>query len=294
MPAAAGAAARIPSVSTLVVLGAGELGGAVARQAAAAAATRRVVLVDDALPVARGKALDIQQAAAMDGVAVHLSGTDDLGAVVGAAVVVLADRHGASPAEAQGEAAVRVLMRVRALNERALIVCADAAQLDVVERFVHEGDADAARVVGSAPDALRAALVALTALATRAAPRDISLMLVGRPPGDAVVLWHDAAIAGRRATSVLTPPEIARLEALAPRLWPPGPLTLAAAAVRIVALAVSNGAGTPAVFVVPAGAAGVRRRGVALPAVVRADGVTPLWPDLSPRDRTRLESAMAD
>jgi hypothetical protein len=31
---------------------------------------------------------------------------------------------------------------------------------------------------------------------------------------------------------------------------------------------------------------------VALPATVRAEGVTPIWPVLSPRDRTRLESAL--
>ena len=285
---------RIPSVSTLVVLGAGELGGAVARQAASAAVTRRVVLVDDALDVARGKALDIQQAAAIDGVAVTLSGTGDIGAVVGAAVVVLADRHGAPPAGANEDAAVRELSHVRALNPRALIVCAGATAFDAIERFVHEGDADAGRVVGSAPEALRSGLVALTALAARAAPRDISLMLVGRPPREAVVLWNDAAIAGRRATGVLTPQDIARLEARVPHLWPPGPLTLAGAAMRVVALALSNGAGTPAVFVVPAGAKGVRRRGAALPAVVRAEGVTPVWPDLSPRDRMRLETALAD
>ncbi len=281
-------------MSTLVVLGAGDLGGAVARQAVAAAVTRRVVLVDEALDVARGKALDILQAAAIDGVAVEVVGTGDLGVVIGAAVVVVADRHGAPPVEHQGEAAVQLLRHVRALNPRALIVCAGAAQLELVERLVHECGADPARVVGSAPEGLRAGLTALAALEAGAAPREVSLMLVGRPPGAAVALWNDASIAGRRASAVLTPPVLARLDARLPYLWPPPPLTLAGAAVRIAALALTRGAGTPAVFVVPAGAEGVRRRGVALPAMVGAEGVTPLWPELSPRDRTRLESALAD
>ena len=107
-------------MSTLVVLGAGDLGGAVTRQAVAAAVTRRVVLVDDALDVARGKALDILQSAAIDGVAVAVVGTSDLGAVVGAAVVVLADRHAAPSVEHQGDAAVRLLVGVRALNSSLL------------------------------------------------------------------------------------------------------------------------------------------------------------------------------
>lgn len=282
-------------MSTLVVLGAGDLGGAVTRAAVAAAVTRRVVLVDDAGDVARGKALDILQSAAIDGVAVDVTGTSDLAAVVGADVVVLADRHAAGPAvEHQGDAAVQLLTRVRQLNPRALIVCAGALQLDVVERFVHERGADATRVAGSAPEALRAGLVALTALAAQAAPREVSLMVVGRPPRATVVMWNEAAIAGRRATAVLTPPAITRLESQVPHLWPPSPLTLAGAAVRVVTLAMSNGAGTPALFVVPVGSEGVRRSGVTLPATVRGNIVTPIWPELSPRDRTRLESAIAE
>ncbi len=277
-----------------MVLGAGDLGGAVTRQAVAAAVARRIVLVDEAGDLAHGKALDILQAAAIDGVAVDVVGTADLGAVVGAAVVVVADRHAAPPVEHQGDAALQLLVRVRALNPRALIVCAGATQLDVVERFVHERGADPARVVGSAPEALRAGLVALTALAANASPREVSLMLVGRPPRETVVMWDEASIAGRRATRVLTAPDLTRLTAHVPHLWPPPPLTLAGAALRVVGLAGTRCSGTPALFVVPAGPEGVRRRGVTLPAHVGADGVTPIWPDLSPRDRTRLETALSD
>ena len=279
-------------MSTLVVLGAGDLGGAVASCAVALAVTRRVVLVDDAADLARGKALDIRQAAAIGGAAVEVVGTSDLGVVVGAAVIVLADRHATPAVEHQGDAAVLLLARVRALNPRALILCAGAAQLDVVEKVVHEHGFDAARVAGSAPEALRTALVALTCLEARSAPGEVSLLLVGRPPREAIAIWNDASIAGRRATDVLDPPALTRLEARLPQLWPPGPLTLAAAAVRAASLALTHGAGTPSLFVVPRGAEGVRLKGVALPATVRAEGITPIWPTLSPRDRTRLESAV--
>lgn len=280
-------------MSTLVVLGAGDLGGAVASCAVALAVARRVVLVDDATDVATGKALDIRQAAAIGGMAVETTGTSDLAAVIGAAVVVLADRHATPAVEHQGDSALQLLARVRALNPRALIICAGTSQLDVVERLVHERAFDAARVAGSAPEALRCALVALASLEVGAAPRDVSLMLVGRPPRQAIAMWHDASIAGRRASDVLDAPALTRLEARVPQLWPPGPLTLAGAAVRVAGLALSHGAGTPSLFVVPQAPDGVRVRGVALPATVRAEGVTPIWPTLSPRDRTRLDTAIA-
>ena len=280
-------------MSTLVVLGAGDLGGAAVRRAVTLAVARRVVLVDDAGDVARGKALDILQSAAIDGVAVDVAGTNDLGAVVGAAAIVLADRHGPPTAEHQGDAAARLLVQVRALNRRALVVCAGATQLDVVERLVHEHGANPALIVGSAPEALRLGVVALTSLAAGAAPRDVSLTLVGRPPRQTVVPWSDAAIAGRPATGVLDPPALLRLDAQLPHLWPPGPLALGCAAVRVVQLALTNALDLASLFVVPPGAEGVRARGVTLPATVRVEGVTPRWPRLSPRDRTRFESALA-
>lgn len=281
------------SVSTLVILGAGELGGALARQAVASAVARQVVLVDDAADAARGKALDIQQAAAIDGVAVAVSATNELGAVVGADVVVLADGFGPPAREHQSDAAVALLARVRQLNERALIVCAGASQLDAVERVTHDLGRAAGRIVGSAPEALRAGVVALTALASQAAPAEVSLLLVGRPPRHVIVPWTDAAIGGRRLTEVLSPPEIAAIEARLPHLWPPQPLTLAAAAWRVAALALTSGPGTPVVFTVPVASEGPKAAGVALPATMTGGEVRPLWPALAPRDRTRLETARA-
>ncbi len=53
------------------------------------------MLVDDAADVARGLALDIRQAGPIAGSSTAVEGTGDTGAVVGAGVVVVADRHGA-------------------------------------------------------------------------------------------------------------------------------------------------------------------------------------------------------
>lgn len=281
-------------MSTLVVLGAGDLGGAVARHAAAGAITTRVAIVDDAADVACGKALDISQAGALDGVSVEVVGTSDPGVVVGASAIVLADRHGPPAVEWQGDEGLRRLMAVRALNPRALIICAGAAQLDLIERMVAERGADAAMLAGSSPEAWRSGITAVTSLESRTAPRDISLMVLGRPPRRAFVAWGDASIAGCRATDVLDAPALTRLDARVPYLWPPGPLALAAAAVRVVSLALANAPGWPSVFVVPALDGPIHSRGVALPVSFTGGRVTPRWPTLSPRDRVRLQSAMSD
>lgn len=282
-------------MTPLVVLGAGEIGTAVALQAAASDLVQRVVLVDDASDVAAGKALDIHQAGAVEGCRTQIAGTADLAAVVGATLLVVADRHGRPPAEWRGDEGLRLLARVRQLNPRALIVCAGSAQLDMVERFVTEQDGDRTRICGSAPEALRAAMAALASLEAGCTPGDVSLTVLGRPPAHAFVPWDNASIAGQRATDVLDPPALNRLDARLPKLWPPGPFALGGAAAHIVRLALTGTPGWPSVFAVPGSLPNVRRRGVALPAVLGDRGIRRLVePTLSTRDRVRLDGVLGD
>ena len=102
--------------------GRGEIGAAVARQVAVADIAARVVLVDEAGAVARGKALDMAQAAPVDRHSTALSGTDDVTAVVGAGIIVMADRH--ADGEWSGEAGLALLKQVAELNQVAPILCA--------------------------------------------------------------------------------------------------------------------------------------------------------------------------
>lgn len=274
------------------MFGAGELGGAVARAVAASGVANRVTIVDDAVDVARGKALDIHQAGALGPGDGEVLGSADVAAVVGAAAVVIADRHGPAPQEWNGEPGLQLLARIRALNPRALVVCAGATQLDLVERAVLEQGTDRRRLVGSAPEALRAAAIALACLEAGCGPRDVSLTLLGRPPRAAFVPWTEAAIGGQQATAVLDPPAIARLDARLSRLWPPGPQTLAAATGRIVRLAVVGGPGSASVFAVPERTDEIPGRGAALPAAFTPAGVQVTIPPLSVRDRVRLEGVL--
>jgi malate dehydrogenase len=283
---------KIPIVRSVVIVGAGELGGALARQVAAADITSQVTLVDDAGTVAEGKALDIRQAAPVDGYTTHLVGSTDESAVVGANAIVIADRA-ASNAEWQDDAGVALVRRLAYLNPSAVILCAGAHQLALVERGVREAGLDRLRLFGSAPEALRSAVVSMTALEAGCAPVDVSLTVVGRPPRQSIVPWEDASIAGRHATGVLAPPAITRLDGRLTRMWPPGPLTLASAATRILSAAARRNHHTVCAFVAVTREEGDRGRVGMLPVQLDDRGIAAvLTPTLSARDRVRLDTAL--
>lgn len=280
------------SVSSLVVLGAGDLGGALARHLAALDLARRVVIVDEAATVAAGKALDIFQAAPVERYSTALEGSGDVRAVVGARMIFLADRAGAG--EWQGDEGLALLRRLLDLVPDALVVCAGVHQLRLVELAVSELGFDRRRILASAPEALRAGVTALVALEAGCAPVDISLSVVGRPPSSVIVPWDEAAIAGRMATSVLAAAVLARLDANLARLWPPGAITLGAAAARLAQAALTRSPRLPSAYVVPDRLDGPRTRGIALPVALGPSGVQRvIVPALTTRDRVRLDTALA-
>ena len=277
---------------SIVIIGAGELGGALARQLAAADVSSRVVMVDDAGQVAEGKALDIRQAAPVDGYSTHLTGTADESAVVGADAVVVADRA-ATGIEWQDDAGVALLRRITHLNSSAMIVCAGARQMSLVERAVREIGVARHQVLGSAPEGLRAAVISMAALEAGCSPNDVCLTVVGRPPAQVIVPWEDASIGGRRASDVLPPPAITRLDARLVRMWPPGPLTLASAATRLLSVAASRGRLSLSAFVAVSRDEGERGRVGMLPVLVQPGGIAAVLPTtLTTRDRVRLDTAL--
>jgi malate dehydrogenase len=278
-------------VSTVAILGAGEIGGALARQLAAVDAVSRIVLIDEAASVAAGKALDIAQAAPVDRYSTSLSGTSDLSAVAGTRVIVIADRFGAG-GEWRDEDGLAMLKRVAGLNQLAVIVCAGPQQTSLVERGVSELRISRNRLFGSAPEALRSAIVTMTALEAKAAPADVSLSVLGRPQ-QAIVPWDEGAIAGRTATQVLSAAQLVRLNARIARLWPPGPTTLAGAATRLIRSALTRSPRAHIALVALTKEEGTAGKSAMLPVTLGPAGIAQLLPpSLSTKDRVRLESAL--
>jgi len=278
---------------TVCIIGAGELGGAVADALACSDRVARVRIVDDAAGIASGKALDIQQAGAIAGFHTRLEGTSDLSLVTACDVCVLADRAGRPSSEWQGDEALALIQRVTSYLGAAPIVCAGSAQAGVMQLAAREGRVRRDRVIGSAPEALATATRAIVAMEAGCSPAEVSLTILGAPQGGFVVPWSDAAIGGYALERVLTQVQLTRVEARVVRLWPPGPFALGAAAAAVTGAIIGSSRRAFCVLTVLDGEFGVKGRVGTLPAVLSTSGIVQTRvPALNTRERVRLETAL--
>lgn len=218
-------------MSLVAIIGAGEIGGAVARALAGRSRIGAIRLIDDKASIAAGKALDLLQSGPINASDVQIDGTSDLSAVSGASAIVLADPLSGA-AEWTGEAGLAVLRRLKAAAhlEQSVLICAGAGQSALMQQAFDELALPRRRVIGSAPESLASTARALVALEARAASNQVALMVMGRAPERMVIPWSGASIAGHAAESVLSAPELNRVERRWRGLWPPGPSALGTAA----------------------------------------------------------------
>ncbi len=273
------------------IIGAGELGGALTVALARAEVAGVLRLVDEAGQIAAGKALDVMQSSPLDRFSTNVTGSADLLAASGADLVVVADRADGG-GEWRGEEGLTLLRRLP-LAPGAIVVCAGAMQRELVEKAVRELGFRRERVLGSAPEALAAAVRAIVALEADASPGDVAVTLAGIPPDRLMIPWDAAAVDGYAAERMLDEPARRRVAARLPALWPPGPLALAAAAARIAVALAGRSRRSASCFVAPDDRSGRRARTVALPVRLTPRGIgRVLVPELSPRDRVALDNAM--
>jgi len=275
----------------VAIIGAGELGGALAHVLAVRDVARYLRLVDETGRVAEGKALDIVQSAPVQGFATAVHGSANLADAAAAAIVVLADRAGG--AEWQGDDGMLLLKRIFQTNPRAVVICAGAHQRELVDRGPVEIGVARERLFGTAPEAMRGAVRAMVALELNVSPRDVALSMLGVPPAHIVIPWGEATVAGFAAMRMLDEPARRRLAARIPALWPPGPVALAHAACRVIEAIAGRSRGLATCFVSPDRSAGVRTRTAALPVRLAAHGIAGvLMPELSVVEQIALDNAM--
>jgi malate dehydrogenase len=275
----------------VAIIGAGELGGAVAHALARSNLVRSVVLIDETRRVAAGKALDIAQAAPVEGFATQLSGATDVSLAAGASIVILADRI--TGGEWPGEEGLVLLKRLSHSAPGAVIVCAGPSQRELIDSGVRELKFARTRLFGSAPESLAAAARALVALAVNGSPRDIALSVLGLPPAHAVIPWADVTVAGFALTGFLDEPSRRRLSARVTALWPPGPFALAAAATAIVEVMAGRSRRVVSCFVAPDFSNGARMRTAAMPVRLGPAGIVEVVsPSLSAVEQVALDNAL--
>ncbi len=125
-------------MTTAAIIGAGELGGAIAHALARRDAVGRIWLVDAAGNPAAGKALDIQQSGAIEGFGTQLGGTSDVTRIIGCDVCIVADRFGPGSPEWQGEEGFAHLTRIAEMVPDTPLVFAGAAQAPLLAQLARE------------------------------------------------------------------------------------------------------------------------------------------------------------
>jgi malate dehydrogenase len=274
----------------VAILGAGELGGALAHAIARLNLSRVIRLIDERGSVARGKALDISQAAPLEGFASQLSAASDWSYAAAADLVLVADR--VAGGEWAPDEAVTVL-RQAGTALRAPIICAGSNAAALVDRAALDARFPRARLIGSAPEALVSTARALAAIAVNGSARDIGIAVIGLPPEHTIVPWHDATFAGQSLTRLLDEPARHRLKQRIAAAWPPGPLALAAAAAKAAAAISGRSRQILSCFVAPDRAAGTRNRVAALPVRLGPGGIVEVvMPSLTAGEQVALDNAM--
>lgn len=280
-------------MSLVAIIGAGEIGGAVARALAARARIDAVRLIDDKESVAAGKALDLMQSGPISRSDTRIDGLADLAAAAGASAIVLADPVGSG--EWSGEAAVAVLRRLKAGGhlDRAVLICAGATQHTLMQQGFDDLGLTRRRVIGSAPESLASTARALVALEAGAAANQVALMVLGKPPEKFVIPWHEASVAGQSVASVLTPPQMIRVERRLRGLWPPGPNALGTAAALFCESVVTGSRRVFSAFVSLDRDNGTRAPVCAWPVSIGASGLERVAaPALSGRDQVVVDEVL--
>ena len=271
---------------TVAILGAGELGGALARTLAAGDAVSRIVLVDEAGNVAAGKALDIRQTGPVELYDTAVDGSNDIHQASGVDVIVMADQHGQAALSA--EAALALVDRVARLSPGAPLVFSGVADHALMTLAIKELKLSTTRLIvavgasGGRGGRVRAECASARRLARGRRDPD---------PGSAASL---GAGVGRRAVGGPASRCRPTRRRVSNRRWrqQPGAGSLASAAAAVVRATLSSsrrrfccfqatpfGGVNPVVFAAPV---------TLVPSGILSVGV----PELTPRQRVALESTV--
>src|SRR3954470_18243851 len=135
-------------MSSVAIIGAGPLGGALAHTLARRGRVAEVRLIDPEGRIAEGKALDILQSAPVEQWNTRVSAATTLTAAAGADVIVLADMVAAG--EIAGDAGLAIVRQIVRMDTSAPLLFAGGMQRELMALSVAELHLPPRRVAGSA------------------------------------------------------------------------------------------------------------------------------------------------
>ena len=278
-------------MSTIAIIGAGPLGGVLARTLAGRARVDEVRLIDPEGRIAEGKALDILQSSPIDSFNTRVTAATTYTAAAGADAIVLADL--VSGGEIAGETGLALLRQLARMETTAPFLFAGGLQRELMTRAITELHLAPRRLVGSAPLGLESAVRAVTAALMDASPADLSIGVAGVPPRDAVIGWDSATAFNRPIADVMAPHHLSQLTSRLPALWPPQPYTLASAAARVAEALVQGSRRRYTCFAAIDVTGSGRDMIAAVPVEIVRGGIgKTLAPALSRHERTAFENGL--
>lgn len=218
-------------MSVVAIIGAGEIGSAVAFALARRARVRDVRLVDAAASVADGKALDIRQTGPIEGFDTAVSGRADVLDAVNADLIVIADA--VTDGEWEGDRGLAMIKRLVRAGSKSPIVFAGPKQSWLMEAAVREAGVSPDRIVGSAAGAVQSGARALVALEVNGSGDDVALAVVGRGPAFTAG-WTSATLGGSLLALAMPPHRMLAVSDTLKRIWPPKPHAIGAATSIVV------------------------------------------------------------
>ena len=282
-------------MSLIAIVGAGHLGGSLAHTLASKDLCTTVSLIDDSHDIATAKALDIAQAGPIEAFRTQLTADAGLITTKSADIVILAGPASNPDTEWDETTGLKQLHQIKKINRQAIVLCAGSQHSGLIELGVDEAAISSSRLIGTAPEAYRAAVRALVALEVGCPASVVSLTLFGHAPDRFVIAWSQATIDGSLLEDRISATRMARLRNRVAALWPPGPYALAEAAVHVVRCITTGSKKMPCCFVVPERLSGSRQRVFVSPVEFNSLGVAQLAkPNLSTRERNLLKTAMPD
>ena len=218
-------------MSVVAIIGAGEIGSAVAYALARRARVRDVRLVDTAADVAAGKALDIRQTGPIEDFDTAVSARGDVLDAVNSDLIVIADA--VADGEWDGERGLAMVKQLVRAGSKAPIVFAGPKQVWLMEAAVREAGVSSNTIVGSAAGAIHSGLRALVALEVNGAAVDVAAAVVGRATSFTIG-WSSATLGGSLLSTAMPPHRMVAVSNTLKKLWPPKPYAIGAATALVV------------------------------------------------------------
>jgi malate dehydrogenase len=202
-------------MSTVTIVGAGNVGGAVASRLARTPNVDRIVLVDVARGLAEGTALDIAHCAALDGTGTSVVGTEDHAVGENADVLVVTAGRARRPGESRSDltagnaAIVRDAVRAAAARSPFAVMVVVTNPLDEMTYLASRASGfPAERVVGMAGVLDSARYRYLLARALGGAAHEVDALTLGSHGDTMVPVPSLATFRGKPVRDLLTEPTI--------------------------------------------------------------------------------------